>query len=228
MGRDGLPLPCLPRLPIDSTDAIERLSTILRQLATFQTVRSMIDYQFYSPIPEDWFSVRLFNKDKPSENASSGNLQLLDGDSLRYAISNRTDSHAAHVHMLSLNASWTIGTLLWHVHLPPRQQRTGDLTMVFPSPVNDDDPPDAEDTILVIFCVGEQCSEQLVTSSEWLRSIYIPPVLLESGTTDPNKNGVPVWPFFVPPPNWLVKHFTVRTVQRPQGEGKAARCRRQD
>lgn len=220
IGEDGSPLSRVPRLPIDSTDAIERLGTVLRQLTTFQTVRSVIDYQFYSPIPADWFSVRLFNKTNPSAEALSGSLQLFHGDSLRYIISNRTDSHTAHVHMLSLNASWTIGTLLWHVHIPPRQQRTGDLTMVLPGPVNDDDPPEAEDTILVIFCVGEQCSERLVTSSEWLKGIYIPPLLLEPGT-DSNK-GVPVWPFFVPPPNWLVKHFTVRTVQRPQGEGEAA------
>ena len=209
----GQQLSRVPRIPLETTDAIEKLSTVLRLLATFQSIRSLSDYQQHSPIPDEWFSVRLSNKNKPFENASSGRLELFHGDSLRYTVSNRTDNHTAHVHMLSLNASWTVGTLLWHVHLPPRQHRTGDFTLVVPRKVNNDDPTEAEDTIVVIFCVGEQSSERLLSSSEWLGSVYIPPVLLVPGV---EANDLPVWPFFVPPPNWCVKRFTIRTVQRPQ------------
>ncbi len=198
---------------------MESLGIVLRLLATFQSIRSLADYEFHSPVPADWFSVRLSNKHNPSQNASSGTLQLFHGGSLRYIVSNHTDNHTAHVHMLSLNASWTIGTLLWHVHLPPGQQRTGNFTLVLPRKVDDDDPAEAEDTIVVIFCVDEQCAERLATSSEWLRSVYVPPVLLEPGT---ESKQVPVWPFFVPPPNWFVKHFTIRTVQRPQTPGETA------
>ena len=209
----GQQLSRVPRIPLETTDAIDKLSTVLRLLATFQSIRSLADYQQHSPIPDEWFSVRLSNKNKPFENASSGRLELFHGDSLRYTVSNRTGNHTAHVHMLSLNASWTVGTLLWHVHLPPRQHRTGEFTLVVPRKVNNDDPTEAEDIIVVIFCVGEQSSERLLSSSEWLRSVYIPPVLLVPGV---EANGLPVWPFFVPPPNWCVKRFTIRTVQRPQ------------
>ncbi len=210
----GCPLAHVPRITSASPDAIERLGRTLRMLATVHTVRSLTKYQIHSPVPAHWFSVGLFNKNNPSENTASGGLHLAQGGGVQYIISNRTDDHSAHVHMLSLNASWTIGTLLWHVHLPPRQLRTGELSVVPASKVNDDDPPETDDTILVIFCVGEQCAERLVTASEWLRKVYIPPVLLEPGTD--TQEGA-VWPFFVPPPNWLVKHFTIRTVQQPRG-----------
>lgn len=180
----------------------------------FHAVRYLTIYQLHSPLPAEWFFVRLFNKTNRVHDASSGGLQLYHGDVLSYVISNRTDTLPTYVHMLSLNASWSVTTLLWNVRIPPRQQRTGNLTMAIPGRVNDDDPPDAEDTILVIFCVGEQCAERLVTSSEWLKSVYMPPVLLEPGS---ETNEVPVWPFFVPPPNWVVKHFTIRTMPRPEG-----------
>jgi hypothetical protein len=129
--------------------------------------------------------------------------------------------------MLSLNASRTVGTLLWNVRIPPRQQRTGDLTMALPRRVyvnaDDDDGlvEEAEDTILVIFCVGEQCAERMVTAAEWLRGVYIPPVLWEPDGSGrgAKEREVPVWPFFVPPPNWVVKHFTVRTMRRPLSGG---------
>lgn len=210
----GCPFGRVPRIPIESTDAMERVGKTLRMLATVHTVRSLTKYEACSPVPAHWFSVRLCNKNNPSENTTSGGLHLAQGGRVRYIISNRTDDHSAHVHMLSLNASWTIGTLLWHVHLPPRQQRTGELAVVPAAKVNDNDPPEADDTILVIFCVGEQFAERLVTASEWLRKVYIPPVLLNPG--EAVQEG-PVWPFFVPPPNWLVKHFTIRTVQQPRG-----------
>jgi hypothetical protein len=116
--------------------------------------------------------------------------------------------------MLSLNASWTVSTLLWNVRIPPRQQRTGELTMVLPRRVNEDDPVEAVDTILVIFCVGEQCAERMVTPAEWLSSVYVPPVLVGPGEGTVE---VPVGRCFVPPPNWVVKCFTVRTVLRPEG-----------
>jgi hypothetical protein len=128
--------------------------------------------------------------------------------------------------MLSLNASWTVGTLLWNVRIPPQEERGGDLTMVVPRRANDDDPMEVEDTIVVVFCVGEQCGERLVTPSEWLKSIYLPPVLLEPGLEEEEGREVPIWPFFVPPPNWLVKEFTVRTVQRHEGGGNGVMARR--
>jgi hypothetical protein len=116
--------------------------------------------------------------------------------------------------MLSLNASWTVSTLLWNIRIPPRQQRTGELSMVLPRRVNQDDPLEGEDTIVVIFCVGEQCAERMVVAQEWLRSVYIPP-----GVVGPGEERVEgtVCMGFVPPPNWVVKSLRVRTVLRPEG-----------
>ncbi|KAK3305186.1 uncharacterized protein B0T15DRAFT_484882 [Chaetomium strumarium] len=213
----GSPVPRVRRIPIDAADALEDLGKALRLLAASQTVRSLTEYQYYSPVPRDWFSIRLYNKNMPADYASN-KLELFHGDCLRYVISNRADSHPVYVHMFSLNASWTVGTLLWHVQIPPKQQRTGELTMTLPRQVHGDGPAEVEDTIVVIFCMGEQCSERLVTSSEWLKSIYIPPMLWGSDV----EKEVPIWPFFVPPPNWVVKQFTVRTVQRRQSGREAA------
>ena len=214
LDHNGLPLPRVPRFPIAAPGSLEKLAAVLRSLAMFQTVRFLTTYQLHSPLPSEWFPARLFNKASHAHNASGG-LLLYHGDALCYAISNRTDSLPTYVHMLSLNASWRVTTLLWNVRIPPRQQRTGELTMAIPGKVNDDDPPEAEDTILVIFCVGNQSGETLVASSEWLKSVYMPPVLFDH---DSETNGAPMWPFFVPPPNWVVRHFTIRTVQRPDGD----------
>lgn len=210
-----MPVPYMPRIPTKPPDSVDQLAPILRGLATFHVVRSLATYQLHSPLPPDWFSVRFSSKpDRAHEASPRGALQLYQDDVLSYAVSNRTDNHPVYVHMLGLNASWTVSTLLWNTRIPPRQQRTGDLTMTLPPPANDgDDHSEAEDTILVIFCVGEQCAENLVSASEWLRSVYLPPVLL-----GPEMEGrdVPVWPFYLPPPNWLVKSVTVRTVRRTQ------------
>jgi hypothetical protein len=211
---NGSPLLRVPRFSVAAPGSLEKLAAVLRSLAMFQVVRFLTTYQVHSPLPSEWFSVRLFNKASRAHDGSGG-LQVYHGDVLTYAISNRTDSLPTYVHMLSLNASWSITTLLWNIRIPPRQQRTGELTMTIPSKINDDDPLEVEDTILVIFCVGKQSGETLVTSSEWLKSVYMPPVLLKHGS---ETHEVPVWPFFVPPPNWVVKHFTVRTVQRPNGD----------
>ncbi|KAK3291539.1 uncharacterized protein B0H64DRAFT_366873 [Chaetomium fimeti] len=208
----GKPLPRTPRIHIESPHALQRFSSVLRSVSTIQAVRALTTYQHHSPLPPDWFSVRFTNK---RTRARADPLHLHDGDVLAYTLSNRTDTHTAYVHMLSLNASWTVGTLLWNVRIPPRQQRTGELTMALPRRVNDDDPPEAEDTIVVIFCVGEQCAERLVTPAEWLRSVYVPPVLLKPGVGSVR---VPVWPGFVPPPNWVVMGFGVRTMPRVRDE----------
>jgi hypothetical protein len=77
----GLPLLRVPCIPINDKDVVKKLNTVLRSLATFQTVRSLINYQFYSPLPADWFSVRMFNKAKPSAT-TSGKLELSHGDVL--------------------------------------------------------------------------------------------------------------------------------------------------
>ncbi|KAH6617537.1 hypothetical protein F5144DRAFT_624215 [Chaetomium tenue] len=105
--------------------------------------------------PSHWFTARFSPKPNRARARDNNNtLHLHDGDVLTYTLSNRTALHTASVHMLSLNASWTVGTLLWNARLPPRQQRTGELTMVLPRRVNEDDPAEAEDAIVVIFCVG--------------------------------------------------------------------------
>ena len=234
---------------------------MIRQVATIHAVRALTTYQLHSPLPPDWFSVRFFPKsskpNKPSSRTRTNNnsppgreeaeeesnnlLHLRDGDVLAYTLSNRTHLRTAHVHMLSLNASWTVGTLLWNVRLPPRGQRTGELTVVLPRRVNADDPAEAEDMIVVIFCVGSQggcCGERLVTPAEWVRGVYVPPVLLgmegwelgrgggegggvtgvESGRGNGDGSrsgrvsapaGAAAWLGFVPPPNWIVKSFGV-------------------
>jgi hypothetical protein len=181
LDRNGSPLSRVPRFLIAAPGSHEKLAAVLRSLAMFQAVRFLTTYELHSPLPSEWFSARLFNKASRAHNASGG-LQLCHGDVLSYAISNGTDSLPTYVHMLSLNASWSITTLLWNIRIPPRQQRAGELTMAIPGKVNDDDPLEAEDTILVIFCVGKQSGETLVTSSEWLKSVYMPPVLLEHGS----------------------------------------------
>jgi hypothetical protein len=214
LDRNGSPLSRVPRFLIAAPGSHEKLAAVLRSLAMFQAVRFLTTYELHSPLPSEWFSARLFNKASRAHTASGG-LQLCHGDVLSYAISNGTDSLPTYVHMLSLNASWSITTLLWNIRIPPRQQRTGELTMAIPGKVNNDDPLEAEDTILVIFCVGKQSGETLVTSSELLKSVYIPPVLLEHGS---ETHEVPMWPFFIPPPNWVVKHFTIRIEQRPDGD----------
>jgi hypothetical protein len=214
LDRSGSPLSLVSRFLIAAPGSLEKLAAVLRSLAMFQAVRFLTTYELHSPLPSEWFSARLFNKASRAHTASGG-LQLCHGDVLSYAISNGTDSLPTYVHMLSLNASWSITTLLWNIRIPPRQQRTGELTMAIPGKVNNDDPLEAEDTILVIFCVGKQSGETLITSSEWLKSVYMPPVLLEHGS---ETHEVPMWPFFIPPPNWVVKHITIRTEQRPDGD----------
>ncbi|KAK4120103.1 hypothetical protein N657DRAFT_625707 [Parathielavia appendiculata] len=216
MTTSGL-LPRVPRVSTTMPGSFERLATVLKSLATYQAVQSLTTYRLHSPIPAEWFSVRLFNKARRShDTSSSGPLQVCHGEALSYAISNRSDIYPVYVHMLSLNASWTIGIMLWNVRIPPRQQRTGHLTMTLPRRVNNDDPQEADDTILVIFCVGEQCAERMVSPSEWLSSVYVPPVLVEPGKKTVE---VPIYPFFAPPPNWLVKDFRVRTVPRSRPQG---------
>ncbi|KAK4096347.1 hypothetical protein N658DRAFT_519264 [Parathielavia hyrcaniae] len=218
----GSPLTHLPRISTTTPGSFDTLATVLRSLSAFQVVQLLTAYQLHSPIPAEWFSVRLFSKGQRSRDTpSSGPLEVCHGETLNYTISNRTDTSPAYVYMLSLNASWTIGTLLWNVRIPPRQQRSGHLTMSLPRRVNNDEDDDdpvqkADDTILFIFCVGEQCAERMVSPSEWLRSVYVPPVLVGPG--EKMSVEVPVWPFFVPPPNWVVKAFriTVRTVPRPR------------
>ncbi|KAH6613626.1 hypothetical protein B0J18DRAFT_473330 [Chaetomium sp. MPI-SDFR-AT-0129] len=206
------PIPRIPQIQVNVPDILQRLATLLRAVATFHAVRSLTRYQPHSPLPAEWFTVRFFNKASGQHHNEKGQqLQSHDGDTLSYVITNRTEIHPAYVHMLSLNSSWRINTLLWNVRVPPRQQRTGDLAMFLPPKVSEDDPQDAEDTIIVIFCVGEQFSEQMVSSAEWLRSLYVPPVLLDPGV---KAGEVPVWPFFVPPPNWVIKQLSVRTVPR--------------
>ncbi|KAK4142665.1 uncharacterized protein C8A04DRAFT_29617 [Dichotomopilus funicola] len=202
----------MPQIQVNVPDILQRLAALVRAVATFHAVRSLTRYQPHSPLPAEWFTVRFFNKTSGQHHNEKGRqLQSHDGDTLSYVITNRTEIHPAYVHMLSLNSSWRINTLLWNVRVPPRQQRTGDLTMLLPPKVREDDPQDAEDIIIVIFCVGEQFSEQMVSSTEWLRSLYVPPVLLDPGA---KAGEVPVWPFFVPPPNWVIKHISVRTVPR--------------
>ena len=221
----GEPLPWLPPVSQEQKGTSEKLSSMLRSLSTFHVLRSITAYKRYSPIPSDWFSVRMFNKANPTYHTATSDpipiLYLTHGDVLSYVLSNRTPSFPAHVHMLSLNASWTVGTLLWNVRLPAGQDRAGDFTMVVPHPVNkDEDDPEmeAEDRIIVIFCVGERsgCTERLMTPSEWLKGLYIPPVLVEPGEEclEKKRKELPVWPFFVPPPSWVVKEVVVRTKRR--------------
>jgi hypothetical protein len=157
-----------------------------------------------------------------SFSSSPEPLQVYHGDILSYTITNRTDTFPTYVHMLSLNASWNVSTLLWNVRIPPRGQRTGDLSMTLPRRINDsDDDPlleeVVEDRIVVIFCVGEQCAERMVTAAEWLGSVYVPPVFVEHPGSGEERVRVKVRGVFVPPPNWVVKVFKVqvRTVPRP-------------
>lgn len=269
---NGAPLPHVPPIPISSENALEKLTTALRSLTTFNAARSLLTYQLRSPVPPSWFSVRLSNKSRPSATVTSlplsysssfsssssssstssksstpspwliQQLTLTQGDILHYKLSNRTPSSLpAYVHMLSLNASWSVSTLLWNVPLPAGQEREGDLKMHLPHSVdkaqgeNDDDDQggnekgmqEAVDTILVIFCVGvgvgeqQQCAERLGTAKEWLSGLYVPPVVVtprsgeergeDYGPDVPGRSiEAEVWPFFVPPPNWLVMSFRVR------------------
>jgi hypothetical protein len=117
--------------------------------------------------------------------------------------------------MLSLNASWTIGQLQWNVRVPPLGVRSGDMMMTIPAAISEDDDAEIEDTIIVIFCVGEQSVDRYRTPSEWHERIYLPPVLL---TSDHRGQSVPTWLPFVPPPNCQVRHFTIHTTPHKRSD----------
>jgi len=145
------------------------------------------------------------------DDAFGSEIRVLQGDRLSYVISNRLSDVPVHVHMISLNASWSIGNLQWDIRVPPLGMRSGDMIMAIPPNVNDDDDLEIEDTIVVIFCTGEQSVDRYSTASEWQKRIYLPPVLLSA---EHRSQSVPTWLPFVPPPNCQIRHFTVRTAPR--------------
>ncbi|KAK4182454.1 hypothetical protein QBC35DRAFT_457281 [Podospora australis] len=210
----GNPFPRLPQIPSDDVHRQEKVFSALRSVVMSRTIRALTKYRPYSPIPMDWFSIRILNKDRSYrtlEDAAVARCQLYHGEMFSYVLCNYSETLPVYVHLLSLNASWTIGTLLWNVRLPPGSQRTGDLNMAIPRKVNDDDPDVVDDTLVVIGCFGEQCIERLVTPMEWLKNIYMPPVLL---AREKKIGDVPVWLPFIPPPNWQIRHFTIRTIPK--------------
>jgi len=145
------------------------------------------------------------------DDASFCNIRAQHGDSISYVVSNRLREVAVHFHMLTLNASWTVGTLMWNARIPPMGERSGDITMIIPRKLNDSDEDFIEDTIVVVFCVGEQSVDRFKSAAEWLQRIYLPPVVLPSGR---RSQSVPTWLPFVPPPNCQIRHFTVQTVPK--------------
>lgn len=153
----------------------------------------------------------MFNDDVAVDDALGTTFQAFMGDRISYVVFNRLTDAPVHVHMLSLNASWTVGQLQWNLRVPSMGVRSGDMMMSIPAKVNEDDDTEIEDTIIVIFCVGEQSVDRYRTPSEWHERIYLPPVLL---TSDHRGQSVPTWLPFVPPPNCLVRHFTIRTSPR--------------
>ncbi|KAK0707863.1 hypothetical protein B0H67DRAFT_543167 [Lasiosphaeris hirsuta] len=212
------PLPRIPKISIEAINTTERLARSLRSLATFRTIKALTNYRHYSPLPMDWFSIRIFNKDITHGDVSFNRLQVYHGDMVSYVISNRLETAPVHMHMLSLNASWSIGTLLWNVRIPPLGERTGELTMTIPRKVNDDDPNEIEDMIIIIFSVDWLCGERFRSAAEWLKSIYTPPILI---TPERQHQSVSTWLPFVPPPNWQVRYFTVQTVQRGRSDSES-------
>lgn len=151
------------------------------------------------------------------DEASFRNIRVQHGDTISYVISNKLRAAPVHLHMLSLNASWSIGTLLWNARIPPMGERSGDITMVIPRKINDNDEDAIEDTIIVIFCVGEQSADRFRSVAEWLRRIYLPPVVLSPGR---RSQSVPTWLPFVPPPNCQVRQFTIKTAPRDNGSNQ--------
>ncbi|KAK0615242.1 hypothetical protein B0T17DRAFT_620037 [Bombardia bombarda] len=218
----GQPLSRVPRTNVGAINVVKRLSDSLRSIATVRTVDAFCNYRNYSPIPLDWFSIRIYNKNRTLDDASFAHFQMYDNETFSYVISNKTSSIPVYVHILCLNASWTVGTLLWNVRIPPMSEKTGDLTMTIPRKVNDDDGTEIEDKILVIFRVGEQYCESYGITEEWLRRIYVPPVIVPvdgekgaaSGSAGCALSRHSCWLPFVPPPSWQVRYFTVRTVPR--------------
>ncbi|KAK3682948.1 hypothetical protein B0T22DRAFT_297624 [Podospora appendiculata] len=153
------PVSRIARTPVEATKAAVLLAGSLRAIATFRAIEALTNYRPHCPLPMDWFSIRIFNKTKPPEDGSFGRLRLHNGENFSYVIANRTDAVPVYVHMLCLNASWTIGTLLWNTFIPPRGETSGDLAISIPRKVNELDADEIEDTILVIFCVGEQLGD---------------------------------------------------------------------
>ncbi|KAK4456718.1 hypothetical protein QBC42DRAFT_190347 [Cladorrhinum samala] len=245
------PLPRIPRISVYARDVQAQLSRAIRSIVLSRTIRSLTMYRSLpvarlepsmsvpsSPVPRDWFGIRMFNKDRSYrtlEDAAVARFQLFHGEMFTYVLSNYSEM-PVWVYMLSLNASWTVGTLLWNVCIPPGakwertggsgSERTGDLSMSIPRKLNDDDPDVIEDTMVVIACFGEQFGGHgrggggmigVTTPEEWLKNIYVPPVLVEDGSEGKDNNEVqqvPVWLPFIPPPNWQIRHFTIRTVPR--------------
>ncbi|KAK1755391.1 hypothetical protein QBC47DRAFT_460409 [Echria macrotheca] len=210
----GMPISRLPRVPLAAPDCLERVTAALHALGLIRTLRALGSYHFYSPLEapdRDWFSIRLFNEtgSVALEDASFRRVEARHGDSLSYVISARVpdDRIPVHVHMLSLNASWTISTLLWNARVVG--ERSGEITVTIPRKVCEEtDGDDIEDTIIVVFCVGEQAVDRFRTAADWLRRVYLPPVLLLEGT----HQSVPTWLPFVPPPSWQVRYFEIHTV----------------
>ncbi|KAK3998092.1 hypothetical protein QBC44DRAFT_255 [Cladorrhinum sp. PSN332] len=211
----------IPRISAQASNNHEQLSSALRSIALCHAIRGLTAYRTL-PAPRDWFGIRMFNKDKSYrslEDAAVARFQLYHGEMFTYVLSNYTKNLPVYVYMLSLNASWTVGNLLWNVCIPPGAgcERTGDLTMSIPRKINDDDPDVIEDTMVVIASFGEPCGS-MGSPAEWLRSVYVPPVLFMAASDDDSKSNcerdVPVYLPFLPPPNCQIRFFTIRTVPR--------------
>ncbi|KAK4223381.1 hypothetical protein QBC38DRAFT_425526 [Podospora fimiseda] len=203
---------------LNTSNCHQQLSIALRKISLCRAIHGLTTYHTL-PLPRDWFGIRMFNKDKSYrslEDAAVARFQLYHGEMFTYVLSNYTQDQPVYVYMLSLNASWTVGNLLWNVCIPAGTgcERTGDLTMSIPRKVNDDDPDVIEDTMVVIASFGEPCLG-MSSPVEWLKRVYVPPVLVAGGEGSEKDGDKEVYYLpWLPPPNCQVRHFTIRTVPR--------------
>ena len=237
------PVSRVPRLRTASPNIIERVANSLYSISLFRTISAITNYQSYSPIPTDWFSIRMtassFNGHGNSRVLTTKNVSLDDngnnkeplmrvhhGDTLSYVLANRTESVPVSVHMMCLNASWTIGSPVWNEQILPGQEKCGNLAMIIPRKINEYDDDEIEDQFIVIFVVGDGQRakgnrDRPGAVEEWLKRVYLPPVFVPlsgqgDGEADDGVSGqrygrhLP----FIPPPSWQIWRFGIRTVPR--------------
>ncbi|KAM7191627.1 hypothetical protein V8F20_009234 [Naviculisporaceae sp. PSN 640] len=243
---DGEPIPRILRIPTTSNSLLERATNSLYTISLFRSVSAIAGYQEFSPIPSDWFSVRITgassNRDGSRQTTvvdlllgEKGSLigpaimNLGHGDTLSYVLTNKTRSIPVSAHLLCLSSSWSIQSPIWNEPILPGQEKCGSLAMIVPSKVNESDSETVEDEFLVIFVVGEQHSGRNGWDNleDWLNIVYMPPILPPSLSElgeikRPWRAGVGSgvgWSLpFVPPPNWQVWRFNVTTTRSfPRG-----------
>lgn len=201
LDENGARLSRLPRIPVGDNSNFDELSALLSHLTRFRAVQAVKSYRLHSPLPTEMFPVNIYYGTYSYEPSLEARIKVLEGDNLTLTFKNNTDLPASYL-VLCCNASWSV-TTLWSTLLSPGDAEDIELGMVISDPVNEDDSSEIEDTIVLLSSVGHPSTGNLAD--------------VEFDEFDQNDISLEkVWAPIIPPPNWQISSFIVRTI--PRGE----------